>query len=140
MPKENRSTTSHRASPIGVVRTQSSLPTAQAQVNHRNAAIWSDADDQVLIAARASGLNWQPIATRHFPSKTANACRKRHERLMERRNHDDWDSRRLDALAMQYMECRKEMWTILAARVGERWALIESKVCRIAFHYTDHGH
>ena len=110
-------------------RAQSSLPIS----GQRNAAVWSDADDQVLMGARTSGLNWQPIASRHFPSKTANACRKRHERLMERRNHSDWDSRKLDSLATEYMECRKDMWTILAARLGERWGVVEAKV-----HLNDH--
>lgn len=133
MPKERRAAaTSHRASPMHEVRTQPSTP-GQAQAGHRNAAIWSDADDQVLIAARTSGLNWQPIASTHFPTKTANACRKRHERLMERRNRNDWDSRRLDALATEYMVCRREMWTMLAARLGERWALIEAKVRAMTF-------
>jgi len=47
---------------------------------------------------------------------------------MERRNHSDWDSRKLDALATEYMECRKDMWTILAARLGERWGVVEAKV------------
>lgn len=129
MPKELRVTTSHRASPFegrGCQSQQSVPPVGHA--SHRNAAVWSDADDQILTTARASGLNWQPIATRHFPSKTANACRKRHERLMERRNHDDWDGRKIDALAREYMECRKDMWSMLAARVGERWAVVEAKV------------
>lgn len=47
---------------------------------------------------------------------------------MERRNHDDWDGRKIDALAREYMECRKDMWSMLAARVGERWAVVEAKV------------
>ncbi|KAF1353563.1 hypothetical protein BDV97DRAFT_118115 [Delphinella strobiligena] len=130
MPKELRATTSHRASPFEGrgSHSQPSVPPL-GHASHRNAAVWSDSDDQILTTARASGLNWQPIATRHFPSKTANACRKRHERLMERRNHDDWDGRKIDALAREYMECRKDMWSMLAARVGERWAVVEAKVC-----------
>jgi hypothetical protein len=80
------------------------------------------------MAARASGLNWQPIATKHFPNKTANACRKRHERLMERRNAEDWDGVKLETLATEYMAIRREMWSILADRVGEKWQIIEAKV------------
>ncbi|KJX99786.1 hypothetical protein TI39_contig352g00015 [Zymoseptoria brevis] len=93
----------------------------------RNAAIWSTADDEILLQARASGLNWQPIATRHFPNKTANACRKRHERLVERRHVEDWDTHKLELLAEEYMACRQEMWEILASRLGERWGVIEAK-------------
>ncbi|KAI6882622.1 hypothetical protein KC318_g15320, partial [Hortaea werneckii] len=93
----------------------------------RNAAIWSAADDEILLQARASGLNWQPIANRHFPNKTANACRKRHERLMERRHVEDWDAEKLELLAHEYMICRREMWETLANRIGERWAVVEAK-------------
>jgi hypothetical protein len=73
-------------------------------------------------------LNWQPIADTYFSSKTANACRKRHERLMERRNTEEWDGVKLESIAAEYMEVRKQMWTILADRVGERWQAIEAKV------------
>lgn len=132
MPKELRISATHRPSPIQLPSSRQSAP-PQGQTGHRNAAIWNEEDDQILISARASGLNWQPIALTHFPNKTANACRKRHERLMERRQHDDWDGHKLDALAAEYMECRREMWSILAAKVGERWALVEAKVWRRHF-------
>ncbi|KAK3643291.1 hypothetical protein LTR56_010247 [Elasticomyces elasticus] len=100
---------------------------APSTATQRNAAIWSVADDDVLMQARASGLNWQPIASRHFPNKTANACRKRHERLIERRHVEDWDAQKLELLAQEYAAVRKEMWEILASRVGERWAVLEAK-------------
>lgn len=73
-------------------------------------------------------MNWQPIASKNFPTRTANACRKRHERLMERRNVEDWDGEKLEMLGREYMEVRREMWGLLAARLGERWAVIEAKV------------
>ena len=102
-----------------------SVQNASAQ---RNAAIWSAPDDEKLLQARASGLNWQPIANRHFPNKTANACRKRHERLIERRQVEDWDAQKLELLAQEYVAIRKEMWEMLASRVGERWSVVEAKV------------
>lgn len=73
-------------------------------------------------------MNWQPIATRFFPTKSANACRKRHERLMERRYQEEWEQDRLEELATAYFDCRKEMWAILGERLGERWGLVEGKV------------
>ena len=124
MPKEVKQSSTHASS------TASTPYPATMNINQRNAAIWSTADDEVLLQARASGLNWQPIASRHFPNKTANACRKRHERLIERRHVEDWDARKLDLLAQEYRAVRKEMWEILAARVGERWAVVEAKVLR----------
>ena len=95
---------------------------------HRKAGIWTVADDEVLSTARASGLNWQPIASQYFPNKTANACRKRHERLMERRSQEDWERPRLEALASSYLACRREIWTLLGERMGERWSVVEAKV------------
>ncbi|KAK7526748.1 uncharacterized protein IWZ02DRAFT_366675, partial [Phyllosticta citriasiana] len=93
----------------------------------QSTAQWLKEDDDRLMQARASGLNWQPIAARYFPNKTPNACRKRHERLMERRNAEDLDGFKLEMLAQEYMNVRKEMWSLLAERVGEKWAVVEAK-------------
>jgi len=90
--------------------------------------MWTLEEDEKLIQARVEGLSWEPISQKYFPTKSANACRKRHERLMERRSHDDWDHTRLEALATAYMECRKEMWSHIAERMGERWTTVEAKV------------
>jgi len=92
-------------------------------------APWSQKDDETLMAARTQGLNWNQIAPKYFPTKTSNACRKRHERLMEKQNAEQWDGVKLDELAQAYMEVRREMWSILASRVNEKWALVEQKVC-----------
>jgi hypothetical protein len=89
---------------------------------------WSPPDDQTLMAARASGMNWAPIQQNYFPSKTPNACRKRHERLMERRNADDWDGLKLEGLAKEYMGMRREIWSSLAEATGEKWNVVEQKV------------
>ena len=51
-------------------------------------APWSQEDDLQLTKARSEGLNWGPITSRYFPMKTPNACRKRHERLMEKRRRE----------------------------------------------------
>lgn len=123
MPKEPRASTS-----FSVASTTAPYPQAFGTNTQRNAAIWTTSDDEILLRARASGLNWQPIASKHFPNKTANACRKRHERLIERRHVDDWDNRKLELLAQEYLACRKEMWEVLAARLGERWNVVEAKV------------
>lgn len=74
------------------------------------------------------GLNWGQIRDAYFPAKTANACRKRHERLMECKGADDWDHRRLQQLAREYMNLRREIWGPLAARTGEKWSVVEQKV------------
>jgi hypothetical protein len=77
------------------------------------------------------GLNWGQIQANYFPSKTPNACRKRHERLLERKGADDWDNLKLQRLAKEYMAMRKEIWSGLAARTGEKWNVVEAKVSKL---------
>jgi hypothetical protein len=89
---------------------------------------WNAHDDQTLMTARAQGLNWAPIQLRHFPTKTPNACRKRHERLMEKRSAEDWSPEQLESLGREYAAVRKEMWSMLAGRLGEKWQIVEKKV------------
>ncbi len=61
-----------------------------ASSTDRNASqSWPSKNDELLMRARQQGMNWQSIATKYFPDKTANACRKRHERLMEKRNNTE---------------------------------------------------
>jgi hypothetical protein len=50
---------------------------------------------------------------------------------MERRNAEDWDGIKLETLAREYMEVRKEMWEILGRRVNEKWQIVEAKVCAV---------
>lgn len=103
----------------------SSLPPAQ----HRaSSGAWTVDDDNQLITARMQGLNWSQIKDAYFPTKSANACRKRHERLMERKGADDWDTRKLQQMAKEYMGMRKEIWSGLATRMGEKWNVVEAKV------------
>lgn len=106
------------------------LPMVSSQPSqHRpSSGAWSPQDDQQLLQARMQGLNWNQIKEQYFPSKTPNACRKRHERLMERRGSDDWDARKMQILAKEYMSMRKEIWSGLAARTGEKWNVVEAKV------------
>ncbi|OTB02719.1 hypothetical protein M426DRAFT_24504 [Hypoxylon sp. CI-4A] len=95
--------------------------------NRPSSGAWNLQDDQNLLAARQQGLNWAQIQSSYFPNKSPNACRKRHERLMERKGADDWDNRKLERLAKEYMSMRKEIWQPLAARTGEKWLVVESK-------------
>ena len=106
----------------------SSLTATTTTSGPSNAAIWSASDDEILLQARASGLNWQPIAGKHFPNKSANACRKRHERLKGSRDLEDWDAQKLERLALEYETVRREMWELLAVRMGENWKTVEAKV------------
>lgn len=110
------------------------LPAASAY----NYGTWTAADDRTLLAARARGQHWGELQASHFPTKTANACRKRHERLMERRGagaagYDGGvgtagDARRFEKIASEYMAMRREIWGGLAGRVQERWEFVEREV------------
>ncbi|GAB7358585.1 hypothetical protein MBLNU230_g2645t1 [Neophaeotheca triangularis] len=128
MPKEPRNSATSRAGAVIAPYPQQTPQQSSSTASQRVAAIWSTADDDILLQARATGLNWQPIASRHFPNKTANACRKRHERLVERRHDEEWDSHKLELLAEEYLAIRRDMWEMLSSRIGERWAVVEAKV------------
>ncbi|KAK3681570.1 hypothetical protein B0T22DRAFT_472479 [Podospora appendiculata] len=92
-----------------------------------NYGTWTPAEDRTLLAARSRGHHWASIQRDFFPAKTANACRKRHERLMERQGTNHLDARRLERVAKEYMNMRQEMWSGLAARMGEPWDVVEGQ-------------
>ncbi|KAH6645485.1 hypothetical protein BKA67DRAFT_527139 [Truncatella angustata] len=103
-------------------------PVVPPPMPHRSSSgAWSPQDDQNLLTARQQGLNWALIRTTYFPNKTPNACRKRHERLMERKGADDWDVRKFEKIAKEYMSMRKELWQPLAAKCGEKWTVVEQR-------------
>lgn len=105
--------------------------TCPTSSERRTATPWNPSDDKRLIDARHKGLSWKHIAPEHFPDKTANACRKRHERLMDKRNNqDNWDGQKFETLARAYNENREKIWRILAEPLHERWEDVERKVCR----------
>ena len=93
-----------------------------------NHGTWTADDDKTLIQARTRGQNWADLQRTHFPTKTANACRKRYERLVERRGIHDYSGRRLETVANEYMNMRKEVWSGLADRVGMKWEAVEALV------------
>ena len=99
--------------------------------SERPSRAWSQEEDIQLVHLRAQGMKWAPIAQNHFPKKTPNACRKRHERLMKNQNQGKWnagvrfDGVRPDVLAQTYSEVREN---ILASKVGEKWQEVENKV------------
>lgn len=47
---------------------------------------WSARDDEVLVQARTISMGWAQIQGKHFPTKTAKACRLRYERLLIKRS------------------------------------------------------
>ena len=131
-----------RSTPYPVTTSTTLAPSAMAShhtsphtsTSDRHAATWTPENDELLMRARQQGLNWQPIASKYFPDKTANACRKRHERLMEKRNNaDNWDGVKMDKLSKAYLDLREPMWKILADRVGEKWQSVEAKVCHPSY-------
>ena len=86
---------------------------------------WSPEEDRRLIEARQKNLNWGPIAGL-FSLKTANACRKRHERLMA---IEQRDAAKSEAISKAYCDVREQMWQLVADRVpNEKWTDVEAKV------------
>ena len=56
---------------------------------------------------------------------------------MERRNNEDLEGGKLELLANEYMSVRREMWSILTSRVGEKWTMLEAKVNSLSFPQVD---
>lgn len=111
-----------------------SHPTVTGASDRSSASPWTEGEDRILMEARQKGISWALIAENHFPTKTPNACRKRHERLMDKRkSHDNCD---VEALAEAYMEVRERMWQILASRLSQNWQAVEGKVNHVFFLFS----
>jgi len=126
MPRVPRPGPNQRTSPYPV----SNLPRSPRP----STGAWSAEDDEILMNARAQQLSWAPLAQRYFPDKTGNACRKRHERLMEKNREEKWEGGKIEMLAREYLGIRQEMWQMLANRVGEKWQTVEAKVSMLLDH------
>jgi hypothetical protein len=122
--------TNTKGEPLRHLVAQQYVPTPTAALTpiHPSSGAWKPTEDQTLMAARSQGMNWAPIQQSYFPNKSPNACRKRHERLMERRSAEDWDDIKLENLAKSYMGMRREIWQGLAAQTGDKWNVVEQKV------------
>jgi hypothetical protein len=90
----------------------------------------------MLMEARARDMNWGPIQQTYFPNKSANACRKRHERLMSKKSAATCSGKRMERIAHSYVGLRKETWSPIAAQTGEKWYIVEQKVCSPSHHQT----
>ena len=122
----------HHMMPISdVMRSQASttphLP-QPASPKPTQSGPWSTEEDRVLEQAHSKGLGWGQVQEQHFPGKSANACRKRYERLQAKRRSTDWDDVRLESLAVAYRDLRSQMWSLIAARTGEKWEHVEKAV------------
>ncbi|KAI1000513.1 hypothetical protein K3495_g7682 [Podosphaera aphanis] len=106
-----------------VTETQTKKSNLEGRSSH---PAWTLSDDNILINARASGKEWKDVQRDNFPLKTPNACRKRYERLMKRKNVNGLDRRRLENLAKKYMRLREEIWKPLTLATGEKLSDVES--------------
>ncbi|KAL6786567.1 hypothetical protein J3E68DRAFT_420029 [Trichoderma sp. SZMC 28012] len=103
------------------------LDTKEWQQQKPNPADWNPEDDQLLLVTRMLGLTWKEIG-QYLQFKTPYACFIRHEWLLaERAVVDSWDPPKMHNLAKEYMSMHEEIWSGLAARVGEDWRAVEEK-------------
>ena len=107
-------------------------PPQLTQPQPGQSAPWTAEEDNTLMDAKSQGLGWNDIHQRYFPMKSGNACRKRHERLMQKLRTTDWDEDRIKRVMTEYntVGVRERFWTVIATRVGEqRWEDVERVVC-----------
>ena len=62
-----------------------SLFSTSSTENGTRSSVWPAKDGELLVDARARGLNWNQIALKFFPLRSPNALRERHEYLVGRR-------------------------------------------------------
>ncbi|MCJ1481210.1 hypothetical protein MMC06_001366 [Schaereria dolodes] len=112
--------------------TPSASANTSANNSANNSSAWSTEDDAQLMRARREGLSWARTAHDYLNAKTANACRKRYERLVKKPNSKEWDPFESETSAKAYIEVREQMWRILADKLGVKWQTVEAQAC-IAF-------
>ena len=131
--KNSTTKNTRRLNPYPPISTKTAMTSPTSPSGNRSAGPWNAADDAQLKKARHQGMNWQPIATQFFPTKSANACRKRHERLMDKaQSTEAWDQSKVEHMARIYCELRETMWTMIASKMNESWKVVEAKVCTLS--------
>lgn len=87
--------------------------------------------DEILIENHRR-LKWDQIAEKFFGNtKTGNACRKRHARVIsERQEPSRWDPERANKVTKAYNRegMRERMWKPLADATNEKWQDVEKLV------------
>lgn len=110
------------------VAVHSAVPQAAPEQPRRlSSGAWSEEQDLKLIQLRKTAGNWAKIAE-HFDGKTGNACRKRHERLLDRQKNASRDGDTLQRVSKAYMGMRKEVWRELAKQTQLKWSDVENIV------------
>lgn len=94
---------------------------------------WTPEEDAILLEERSRGSAWDDIHNRHFPGKSGNACRKRHERLLTKARDTNWDDARINNLLVVYSRHRESVWRQVADEVGEKWEDVERVVSIVPF-------
>lgn len=120
----------HRSQPYPSIGTSTTMASPISPLADQPSSSWSAQDDQRLMQARQRGMNWAPIARDFFPAKSANACRKRHERLKDTvPTSEEWAPHKPEEVARLYLGLREQMWSLVASRLGKSWKTVEAKVC-----------
>ncbi|KIX98930.1 uncharacterized protein Z520_05391 [Fonsecaea multimorphosa CBS 102226] len=86
---------------------------------------WNAEEDNILLDAKGRGLSWEEIHRRYFPNKSANACRKRHERVLAKMRDTDWDEARIQRVTDAYNRHRHSIWQPLCKELGESMSDVE---------------
>ncbi|KAK3366488.1 hypothetical protein B0H63DRAFT_456185 [Podospora didyma] len=86
-----------------------------------------------FLDLREEGKNWNQIKNEAFPYKSGNACRKRHERLMERQKESAEDSKIEEKMCDMYKALRESLWQPLALKTGLSWDVVESFIMSSKF-------
>jgi hypothetical protein len=89
---------------------------------------WQNDADSILLDAKGRGMSWEEIHKKFFPNKSANACRKRHERVLAKMRSTDWDEARVQRVTEAYNRHRQVIWAPLCKELNESWSDVEKVV------------
>ncbi|KAG6024198.1 hypothetical protein E4U40_003437 [Claviceps sp. LM458 group G5] len=122
-----RTTRAHLPSPQ-VDEAEVQAQRQQQQQNKEMGPEWSGDEETVLFAYKDAKKSWETISD-HLPGRTANGCRKYHER--QSKTGPAWSQERKNELCKLYESLKRSIWSKIGERLTVRWEVAEDMHWRL---------
>ncbi|KAF2811669.1 uncharacterized protein BDZ99DRAFT_440567, partial [Mytilinidion resinicola] len=114
---------SHGSPPLPPIRRAASQTPLPEESPAKRQSKWGQEEDNLIIELRGTGMKWEDIA-KHFPGRSAIACRLRYQNYLEKRAV--WDEEKKNKLARLYARFKDQMWQKVASEMQIPWRSAES--------------
>ncbi|KAF2807501.1 uncharacterized protein BDZ99DRAFT_447905 [Mytilinidion resinicola] len=104
----------HRSPPLPPIRRATSQTPLPEESPVKKPPKWSQEEDNLIIELRGTDMKWEDIA-KHFPGRSAIACRLRYQNYLEK--CVVWDEEKKNKLARLYAQFKDEMWQKVASEM-----------------------